>query len=443
MTPKTEELDAVVIGANIRGLVTAHVLDSLGFRAVVIERAKRPGGADSSFVTAAGTTFDHGLHVLDEMRSPAATRLFTRIVRGEVQRTRLARGIVLRNQIMGYAADPSELPEQLRNMLPPGPLVDELGDAPPSRNNLAKYYGREFTDLVFDEVLSSYPSESRHRELGVDEARLLNNIYPWFFPRAERHPKTGDTSRAFHDRLRSGVAQTVLYPKVGGFGGFAEGFLRSYDPNRIEILTGAGDLEVETRPGTHTVESVSARGRRFRADNYFWATGWAGLCEFLGIPCQNTATDRVMLGSFRFDRDPHTKFHELLVGDPAHQANRIYFPGCFRPSKQPLMQVEYAVPTSSNPSADPEHWRSEWLRSARRLGLIDETHRAEEFDFKSFDMHFNSFGMEGEALRDADASLVQSLNLHPVVPSMANLNLNAYVPRVIDQVTRVLTRPTD
>ena len=64
-----------------------------------------------------------------------------------------------------------------------------------------------------------------------------------------------------------------------------------------------------------------------------------------------------------------------------------------------------------------------------------------EFDFKSFPLHFNAFGAEGEPLRDADPTLVSSeSNIRPVVPSMANLNLNGYVPRVVDYVTSVLAR---
>ncbi len=434
-----EALDAVVIGASLRGLVTGFVLSELGFRAVVLEKAPRLGGADSSFVTVGGTRFDHGLHVLDAGRSELATRLFTRVLDGRVHEVTLRRGIVLRNELMPYAPLPDEMPPALRALLPRAALVDDVGDALPTRDRLRRIYGPAFTDLVFDEVLPSYPTENRHRVLGVDESRLLANIYPWFFPRARRAGVSDDESRAFHDRLRNGIAQRVLYPREGGFGGFAEGFRRSCDPERIEVLTGVEDLHIEARPESGRIDWVSGAGRRFTAPQYFWAGSWSGLCALLRLPCQDVATDRVMLGSFRLNRPATTGYHEILVGDPQHHLNRIHFPAMFRESSDPLLQVEFAVPRAASWPEDPDHWRSVWVASLRRLGLLDGAHVVEEFDFRSFPMHFNGFGAEGEALRDADPLLLGSeTNVRPVVPSMANLNLNRYVPRAVSYVTTVL-----
>ena len=77
-----------------------------------------------------------------------------------------------------------------------------------------------------------------------------------------------------------------------------------------------------------------------------------------------------------------------------------------------------------------------------RSACIDEAHQVEEFAFLSLKMHFNAFGAEGEPLRDADPSLLdRASNLHPIAPSMANLNLNRYVPRALRQVSEVLTAP--
>lgn len=59
-------------------------------------------------------------------------------------------------------------------------------------------------------------------------------------------------------------------------------------------------------------------------------------------------------------------------------------------------------------------------------------------------MHFNGYGAEGEALRDADSALLKrDSNVHPVVPSMANLNLNRYVPRAVRDVTALLAARGD
>ena len=121
--------------------------------------------------------------------------------------------------------------------------------------------------------------------------------------------------------------------------------------------------------------------------------------------------------------------------------NRVFFPSFFRRSDEALMQVEYSFPRADPREIDALTWKEIWLADARRCGLIDDDHRVELFDFKTFCMHFNGYGMEGQALVDADPSLVrQDSNIHPVVPSMANLNLNRYVPRTVELVASVLAR---
>ncbi len=434
---EVEQVDAVVVGATLRGLVAAHALSEQGQQIVLVERAPVPGGADGSFRTARGNVFDHGLHVIDADRSPVVTQLFTDAVSGAVHRTELRRGIVVRGQVMPYAPAPSDMPEGLRELLRPGSLVDDIGDELPTRARLAACYGPAYADLVLDEVLPSFPSEFRHHSFGVDESRLLTNVYPWFFPRVERRAPTADESRAFHDRLRAGVPQTVLYPHQGGFGGFAQGLMSRLDRDRVEVLLGATDLHVEVEPGTHRVAHVAAAGRRFRAATYYWGTGWAALCAQLAIECQDVATDEVVLGSFRFDRPVRTNLHELLVGDPAFLVNRVHRPSAFRHDDAPLLQVEFAYP-ANDPSwaREPDGWRLRWVDDLGALGLVDGSHRIEDFDFRSFRMHFNGFGAEGVSLRDADPTLLSpDSNVRPLAPSMANLNINRYVERVIEDVS--------
>lgn len=435
-----QELDAVVVGASTRGLVATYVLSAFGFRAVLLERAPFIGSADGSFQLSDGTWFDFGMHVLDDMRSPMATHLFRHVVGQRVNRLKLKRAMVLRGHIVPYAPEPSSLPDELKQLLHPGELTDDIGDELPTRDRLAKHYGAGYADLIYDEVLPSYPTENRHREFGVDESELLVNIYPWFFPRARRTPKQGDISRAFHDKLRSGIDQHILYPLEGGFGGFCRGFVESYDADRIEVVTGAADVAIHLGTGKHEIDHISASGRQFRATHYFWASGWPDLCRLLDIECQNPATDQIVLGSFRLNEAADTEFHEILFGDPRHKINRISFPGAFRGSDEPLVQIEFAFPVAENRSLDGDGWKQEWLDSLRELGILSERHRVELFDFKTRSLHFNGYGMEGVKLIDADAAKVDpGSNVHPIVPSMSNLNLNSHIPLDVEYVTRVLS----
>jgi hypothetical protein len=147
----------------------------------------------------------------------------------------------------------------------------------------------------------------------------------------------------------------------------------------------------------------------------------------------------VVLGSFVLDQPARTPYHEILVGDPNHRINRISFPARFRESNDPLVQVEFAHPLAEDPGFDEEAWRASWLASLIELGILEPDRRVEAFDFRSFALHFNGYGMEGEALVDADPGVLNpASNIAPVAPSMANLNLNAHVPMAIETVTRRL-----
>ena len=227
------------------------------------------------------------------------------------------------------------------------------------------------------------------------------------------------------------------YPKEGGFGGFAEAFAKSLEGTTVELLRNAKDSEIEFEPGTHRINRVKAMGRTFEAPRYLWSGSWLGLMKALDIPWQNPATDRVVLGSFVFDGPLNSEFDELLVGDPSHVLNRVYLPARFRNADEPYLQIEFSFPVNEERPLEPEHWRDAWMGSLRRLGLVQDQ-AITEFDFKTFVMHFNAYGAEGQPLQDADPSVLVDSNIHAVVPSLANLNLNRYVPRVVRDVSALL-----
>ena len=437
-TTHLERVDAIVVGANLSGLVTSYLLDRLGFGVVLLERGARVGGANTSFASPDGTTFDIGMHVLDEMRSEVTTRLFTKVIDGRLNRVLLERAMVLRGHIVPYNAAPTELPDELRELLPGDELADELGTDLPTRERLREYYGA-YADFVFDEVLPSYRCELRHKQLGVDEARLMTNIYPWFFPEAARRVIDEGESRPFHDRLRRGEQQYVLYPKEGGFAGFAQAFIDAFGSG-VEILTDLPDLHFEIDPQSHTVEWVQARGRKLSSRHVFWCARWPQLCKLVDLPAQNLATDNMLLGSFRFNEPAKSRFNEILVADPEFQIDRISFPGKFAGTGAPALQIEFAFPVADRETPlEADHWRATWIENLKRLGLLDDTHRVETFDYKSFRMHYNSFGAEGEPRREPDPAILHpESNIRPVAPTLQNRNLNGSVPLYLEYVTRVL-----
>ena len=121
--------------------------------------------------------------------------------------------------------------------------------------------------------------------------------------------------------------------------------------------------------------------------------------------------------------------------------NRIYFPAAFRGANEAKLQIEFAFPVAEDGERglDANDWRERWLGDLRALGLLDDDHQVELFDFKTRPLHFNGFGMEGVPLEDADPALIDvNSNVYPLTPSMANLNLNDHVPRTVAGVTQLL-----
>ena len=436
-------VDAVVIGGNLAGLISAWLLGELGYHTVLLERSPRLGGMNSSFAMPDGSTFDMGMHVLDYMRSPLTTRLFSRIIGAGAVRTRLDRAMVLRGYVMPYAPRPGEMPEELRRLLKSEQLVDDIGTALPTRARIAAVYGQEYANLIFDEVLPSYRCEFRHKQLGVDEARLLTNIYPWFFPRAERQLERAGESRNFHDRLRRGETQYVLYPRTDGFAGFARAFMEAMNPQFIETVVDVPDFHIELEPGTHTVLWIDAHGRRLVPERIFWAANWGGLCKLLGLPAVNMATDNLLLGSLKLNRPAVSDYNEIIIADPQLHLDRVSFPGKFSQSGAAQLQVEFAFPVAdAETSLDPAYWQQTWLADLHRIGLLRDDHVVEQFDYRNFRMHFNSFGMEGVPHTEADPALIRAdSNIIPVAPSVLNRNLNASVPQYLETVMHALAEP--
>jgi len=404
----------------------------------MVERSAQIGGVNASFTTPDGSTFDLGMHVLDYMRSEVTTRLFIHVIEGKVNKVRLKRALVLRGQTMPYNPTPQDLPADLGQLLPGSELTDNLGTDLPTRERLREYYGR-YADFIFDEVLPSFRCEQRHKDLGVKEERLLTNIYPWYFPRARRQLIVGQESRAFHDRLRRGEEQYVLYPCEGGFASFAKAFLEKLGPN-IEVLTDIPDLHIEIEPGTHRANWLRAKGRRFESRHIFWCAAWPSLCQLLNIPVQNLATDNLLLGSFRFNQAAISEYNEIIIGDPSFHIDRVSFPGKFAQTNAPQLQVEFAFPVAHGSlPLDLQYWQQTWLSDLKRLGLLGDRHKLETFDFRNFRMHYNSFGAEGEECREADPSLLMpDSNIHPVAPTVQHRNINNRVPLYLQQVNRIL-----
>jgi protoporphyrinogen oxidase len=433
--------DAIVIGGNIAGLATAYQVAHYGYRTRLIERGPQLGGVDASFANKNGRVFDFGSHALDWMRSEFTTRLFTHILDGACHRLERRRALVIRGHLIPHSAPVSEWPEDIRAMFPDGEIVDELGSDPTTFENLSKYYGEEFTRIIFEDVLPSYPSELIHTQHGVEPSKLMATLYPWFFPRARRAAAAADKSREFQDKMLAAKKEYLLYPSEGGFGMFASKWGEKLRAMGVEVTTGATDIAYDIDESTDSITAIRTGGETLTAPRIFWAAPATALLALLGREAPDLQPDRFFLGSMELEHTVNCAFTELLVADRNHMINRVSFPGAFARAQNNLVQLEFAVPRDDDRVKDaPEAWRDRWLESMRALGVIQHDNQLRDFDLKTVPMMYNSYGMKGERLGDVDLSdLHADSNLRPVLPTFRRVNINTRVPMYQHFVARELT----
>lgn len=437
-----EDSDALVIGSNLAALVLAYLLNRYGYRTRVVDRASSVGGTDRSFANRNGRIFDFGFHGLAYMRSEFVTRLFRSVIDDAVNHVEHRRGMVIRGYQIPYNARPEAWPGEISSLFSAAPLVDRLADDAPTRERLAAVYGVPFADLVFDEVLASYPSETRHRAFDVPDEKLLANIYPWFFPRVPREGIPDDPSRHYQDRVREGREESLLYPKTGGFGAFAQAFHKKLRAAGVEFVLGAEDLAFEVDKARFGLSCVHAASRTFCSPRVYWCASPTELCTLFDRPLPALDPDWFVLGSFEFDRPLRCDYTELIVGDPEHWINRVSFPGKLALERDDRVQLEFAFPRAlSRFPEKAEDWLPQWTRSLRRLGIVDPDHRVVDFDFKRVPLLYNSYGVEGVPMPEVDLpESPPESNLRPVLPTLRKVNINTRVPEYLRFLAEDLTR---
>lgn len=431
--------DAIVIGGGLAGSIAVRILSEQRYRVLVIEKQEHLGQNNRSFQNGRGEIFDPGYHALDENRSPFTTRFFAKVLDGKMHRIRLRRGIVVSGHLFDFNAPVSEWPQKLAALFPAKELDDSIGGEP-SRQSLARIYGSAFTMLAFDEIVSSYPSLQWQRERGVPEEKLLNLIYPWFFPRARRHWLPTDESGRFHAAMRESGDQQVLYPDEGGFGSFVEGIVRGIDHNFTTVRTGAKDVQCRFDASSLLMQGVQCDGVDYTADQYFWCAPVTGLAKLAGLSVPALHPQRLALGSFSFDREVTCPYHEILVGDPRVPIGRISFPGKIAGTSNHRVQAEYLYPVGFH-EADPATWQAQCLESFRALGIISRDAQVVEYTqtfeprgFASVEDLYASVHHYGEVFATERTNVrIPHLGLGPE-------NINRVVPSVFKTVYTAITQ---
>lgn len=431
--------DAIIVGGGLPGLLSAYVLGTFGYRTCVIERSSGLGGLNASFRTARGRVFDYGYHAVDYDRSEFTTRLFEAILGDGYRVFDLARAIVLRGEIVPFAAPPERWPAALRALMTACMDSDDLGVLHPTRDMLARIYGRRFADLAFDEVLPSYPTLRYLLRQGYAEHELVQEIYPWFFPRVDSFRARDDESLGFHDRTRRAGSHRVLYPGADGFGTLIDRLVAKLGRLPVELVVGADTLALEADGEARRIRSATVAGRRITAPRFIWCAPPPALCHLFGLPAPSGKRQVFALGSFELSRPAALAYHEILVGDPAHLFNRLSLPGRMAGAENDRVQVEYLFPEGEH-ELDADSWRAAWEKSLRALGIVRSDTVVTGFDF-----HARPLGIVRDYDEAAPLAALRRTLAHPrsnvVVPYLGfgDENLARVVPGTVHTLVRAIT----
>lgn len=371
----------VIIGGGLSGLVAANVLSYLGIESLVLEKSNKIGGWNTSFTDELGNTFDHGYHALDYNRSIITTKFFQKVMNDNYIKFKLKRGLVLKNYLFPYNLPLAEWPKELKEFFDSDPIVDNIrGDL--KRNKIAEVYGVRFSNFIFDEVLHSYPSQRWAIKNGGKEEDFSATVYPWFFPKVRRENVRDSEWEIYHDKMRNST-QYILYPKQGGFAAFIDAILEDTNTKFCETRTGVKDIQFNINKENKNLVEIISGDESIEAGLFIWCSSPVLLLRLLKVENLDLGIQKpqkVVLGSFAFEKPINSEYHEILVGSLEHKINRISLPGRISQKTDNLIQVEFFFPEDEYP-LDEEYWKDGWLKSLKKIGILKDNNDLKNFMF--------------------------------------------------------------
>jgi hypothetical protein len=430
----------VVVGGGISGLITAHILVDQGYDVLLLERSDSLGGLTTSFQDSLGNWFDYGYHALDFNRSPFTTLFFQKILDNKCHIHELKRSLLLRDSVFPYNSKLEDWPESLKSLFTNGTSEENL-TSPVTRFSLELSYGKPFIDFIFSEVIGSYSNLQWKKQQGLPDDSLLENIYPWFFPKSSKPLQRTGESQQYHDLVRSGaVKQQILYPKQGGFGQFLKKLIEKTEGPQLRVEKGIRDLRLEVDKLTKSINTIRYNGKVVSPARVFWCASPLSLKDSFDFLVPKMVPQRLLLGSFVFSKEVETPCHEILSATLSLKANRISFTGRLDAGENNRVQVEY-FDVSALGSSDGDTWRKHWLEGFLRAGIIDSSAEVLGYDFKQMPRGMVCETGFEEIINDCQrAVLCDDSNLTVPFWGVGPENINRLVPAVFKTVYACLFR---
>jgi hypothetical protein len=435
--------DAIVIGGGLAGLTTNNILSNNRFSTLLIEKSASLGGNCNSFIDEAGNLFDYGLHVLDYNRSQFTANFLSSILQDKINIIKIKRGIVIKDTIIPYSAPLSSWPPDLQSLFPSKELYDDISPyvCPIPRKEFERVYGNKFTELAFDDIALSYPTNRWKLKNGVPHDELMHMIYPWFFPYAPKENKRTTESGFYQDKVREEGVQFIAYPSENGFGSIISALIDSSDSDYADFIVAPANFGVEFDKETQQILSISVNNHTLKAKEYFWAAPLPLLLSSLGVHIIKGHPQRAVLGSFSFENEFDHSYMELLVGDSRHKINRISFPAKIRGEKNNLLQVEFLFPENEETSLDNSYWKENWLKSIRDIGLVTPSNLVKSYDFKTYPQGYIVNENEDVLISEYKSLLGSSeSNIHIPCFSAGPQNINRLIPEVFSRVINAISQ---
>jgi protoporphyrinogen oxidase len=434
--------EAIVVGGGLAGLITTYILSNQGYQVVLLEKSNSLGGLTGSFHDELGNHFDYGYHALDFNRSAFTTNFFKFVLDQEFNLIKLKRGLLLKGQLIPYNSPASYWPADLSRFFSKHEFIDDIGEKP-NRSSLESVYGEKFTKFVFSEIIEAYPALRWKKKQGASDEILLENIYPWFFPQAEKKITRKTEWHRFHDSMRSHTnEQKVLYPSSGGFGKILDKIIEKTPANNLTVRQGLNEIRYEAEPDSKSLKKIIADGEEYSSNNIFWCATPAALCNVFGIKLPKMLGQDFFLGSYVFEEEFKTDYQEILAADPSIKANRISFTGSLANTKNNRVQLEYFAPEGEETWDDTE-WNAHWQLSLKRCGLLNQSSNLRNFNFKKMKRGFLTLQNYDEIIQFCK-DVLSNPGSNITIPfwGVGPENINRLVPSVFQNVYQKITQGT-
>lgn len=435
----------IILGGGLTGLIAANICSNLGIDTILVEKTNSLGGGNKSTTNKNGDIFDLGYHALDFNRSVITTNFFQKIIKNQYYKIKLKRGIIIRNHLFPYNSKISQWPIDLQNIFKIKLNKDSIkGNL--NRKKISNIYGKKFTQLVFDEILPSYPAANWSIQNGGNETDFAGIVYPWFFPNVSKTVIRDSEWDRFHDSMRETQEHYILYPKKNGFQEFVNALINDINKDYCKIIKNIKKSEVIINSKTKEIKNLKLNGKTVSADLYFWCNSPISLSKILNINIKTEKSlipQKIIFGNFVFKKEIKQDFHEILVGSLEHKINRISFPGKIANKKNNLVQVEFSFPENQH-SVDKNYWKPIWLESLKKVGIVKSDNI-----LKSFSIVSETRGMiskyEIEHIRNLYESKISHEKGNNIIIPSFNFgpeNINRVVPQVILNTVQALTSLT-